>query len=73
MKLEKVKYAIGQEDGEGSYGMWDGPSPSLADMLSTIGRDKNSVIIRFNKDGTDNLIYRWCIGEWMRVISEVDG
>lgn len=72
-RVHEVRYAIGQDDGEDGYGMWDGPSPSLADMLSIIGRDNNSVIIRYNEDGTDKVIYKWVCEEWMKVISEIDG
>jgi len=50
-----------------------GPGPSLEEILKVDGRDGNSVIFRFNEDGTDELIYRWCVGEWMKVISEIDG
>lgn len=58
-------YAIGQDDGNGGYGMWNGPTPSLQDMLDIDGRDDNTVLIRFNVDGTDDLIYRWTRESWV--------
>lgn len=63
LKRSVPMYAIGQDEGDGGYGMWDGPNPSLREMLEVIGRDTNSVIIRFNVDGTDEVIYRWYT-EW---------
>lgn len=63
-------YAIGQDDGNGGCGMWHGPDPSEQDMLDVEGRDENSVIIRFNTDGTDEEMYRWAVMEWIRVIRE---
>ena len=61
-----VMYAIGQDDGEGGYGMWDGPNPSQREMLEIEGRDEYSVIIRFNTDGTDEVIWRWDNNRWRR-------
>lgn len=61
---KKVMYAIGQDDGKGGYGMWDGPNPSEEEMLEVEGRDSNSVIIRFNADGTDEVIWRWMQTRW---------
>lgn len=55
-------YGIGQEDEHNGIGMWDGPNPSEEKMLAVDGRDKNSVIVRFNKDGTDEIIWRWVEG-----------
>lgn len=54
-------YAIGQEDGKGGYGMWHGPTPSYEEMLSVDGRDTNSVIIRFNADGSHQILCKWYI------------
>lgn len=55
--------------------MWHGPTPSLEDMLEVVpdndmadyGYDsekimrehKNTVLFRFNLDGTDEIIYKW--------------
>jgi len=60
-KQDQVMYAIGQEiiSSVVEYRMWDGPNTSLEEMLEVVGRDANSVIIRFNKDGTDEVLYRW--------------
>lgn len=68
-----LMYAIAQGNGMCGFGFWDGPNPSLEEMLEVDGRDKNSVIIRFNPDGTNEIIYEWCCGEWMKVIHIVEG
>lgn len=52
-------YAIGQKDEHGGIGMWDGPNPSEEEMLAVEGIDENSVIIRFNRDESDEIIYTW--------------
>ena len=64
---EPVRYGIAQSDGKGGFGFWDGPNPSLEEMLEVDGRDENSCIWRFNADGTDDLIYRWYDSEWIKV------
>ena len=63
-----LSYGIAQHNGENSFGFWDGPNPSLEEMLEVDGRDEDSVIWRFNEDGTDDLIYRWCCSEWMKIV-----
>lgn len=62
-----VMYAIGQDHGEGQYGMWDGPNPSLDAMLEVVGHTNASVIVRFNEDGTTDVLYRWDGDDWKRV------
>lgn len=72
-KRQVVKYGIAQEylgpkeDGDG-YGFWKGPNPSLEEMLEVDGRDNDSVIWRFNEDGTDDLIYRWVSFRWVPML-----
>jgi len=63
-----VMYGIGQDDGNGGIGMWHGPTPNEKEMLAEDGKDDKSVIVRFNEDGTDDIIYRWTCGEWMRIL-----
>lgn len=65
-----LAYGIAQDDGKGCFGFWKGPNPSLEAMLIVDGRDNKSVLWRFNEDGTDEIIYRWACGEWMKVIGE---
>lgn len=60
----EIMYAIGQNDNKGGYGIWAGPISSEEQMLKVIGRDDNSVIIRFNSDGTDEVIWKWDIDQW---------
>lgn len=70
---DRVAYAIGfrQPDKKASYAMTHGPFPTLKDALETVpnrGFDQQeaSCIIRFNKDGTDEELYRWKGGAWVR-------
>lgn len=58
-KPSRIMYVIGEETGEGEYGMWHGPSPDLRDMLNTEGESSNSVIIEFPKPDVSNVLYRW--------------
>ena len=62
-----LSYGIAQSDGKGGFGFWDGPNPSLEEILEVDGHDENSVIWRFNEDGTDDLIYKWGGDEWVKV------
>ena len=61
---KEVMYAIGQLDGDTGIGMWDGPNPDEHEMLEVEGRDKSSVIVRFNLDGTDDMIWKWREDRW---------
>jgi putative ATPase len=65
-------YAIGEKQGENSYGMHHGPTPSLDEMLQVVGSE-NDYIIEFTPDGEDHPIYRWNAmeegGEWASVTS----
>lgn len=57
--VKEIMYAIGQEDGDGGIGTWAGPVPSEKEMLETPGRDNDSVIIRFDPEGSSKIIYEW--------------
>ena len=50
-------YAIGDQHGEDSYGMWYGPTKDLQSCLDQEGR-QNSFIIKF-VDDKDKIIYGW--------------
>ena len=60
-----VVYAAGYEERKspGSYSMYDGPTPILLDLLETHpwGDDIDNIpcIIRFNTDGSEEVLYRW--------------
>ncbi len=62
----EVAYAIGEMHGH-EYGMWKGPVPNEKEMLEVIGRSNNSVIIRFNTDGTHKVIWKWEDTRWIRI------
>jgi len=59
LKPREVTYALGEEHYPDSFGMWDGPTPSLQYVLNTEGQSSNSRLIRFNADGTDEVLYHW--------------
>jgi len=59
MTLQKTTYGIGEEAPPDVFAMWDGPTPSLHDLLDRQGRSENSRILRRNPDGTDTVVYRW--------------
>ncbi len=65
-KKEKDKpeiiYAIGLKDGD-SYGMCNGPTPDLLEMLAEVGED-GQYIIEFWHD-VSREIYRWENGGWV--------
>jgi hypothetical protein len=52
-------YAIGDDDGKGGFGMWEGPNSSQLEMLDVIGRTNDSYIFHFKKDGTSEIKWRW--------------
>ena len=58
-KRNEVVYAAGYEEQPGSFGMFDGPTPSLIEILESIPCGTNPCIVRFNLDGSDDVLYRW--------------
>ena len=58
-KRSEVVYGAGYEEQPGSYGMYDGPTPDIYALLNSIPCGVNPCIIRFNLDGSDEVIYRW--------------
>jgi hypothetical protein len=56
---KEIVYAIGIEHEPNSFGMTHGPHTDIKEMLEVCPTDRKSVIIRFNLDGTDDLLYRW--------------
>ena len=58
-KRNEVVYAAGYEEKPGSFGMFDGPTPSLMEILESVPCGTNPCIIRFNLDGSDDVLYRW--------------
>jgi len=57
----EVWYAIGQYDKfVHSVGFWAGPTVFCRAMMEDhSGRDRHSVVVRFNADGTEEIIYQW--------------
>lgn len=66
----EVTYAIGTEDRENGIGFHYGPTPILREMQELTGASDRDVIVRFNGDGTNDIMFRWRQGmydnfEWM--------
>lgn len=74
--IEQVLYACGFEQKRrvkglqnASYAMFHGPNPDVRKMLNEVpptdpvipDNTLDAVIVRFNKDGTDEVIYRWFV------------
>jgi len=67
---QQILYAIGEEHKPGEFGMKNGPTPFLKEMLEVEGENDNDRIIRFNLDtldGTDEAIWRWKDNRWVRM------
>ena len=64
-ELKEVAYVIGQDMGYKRFEMWKGPDPSENAMLEVVGRSIDSVIIRYNADGIDDIIWRWKNDRWI--------
>jgi len=58
-KRNEIVYAAGYEEKPGSFGMYDGPTLSLHQILESIPNGPNPCIIRFNLDGSEQVLYRW--------------
>jgi hypothetical protein len=71
-KRNEVVYAAGYEEKPGSFGMFDGPTPSIKEILQSMPCGINPCIIRFNLDGTDEVLYRWDVttNNWKRCNDE---
>jgi hypothetical protein len=52
-------YAAGYEEKSGSFGVFYGPTPDLVDVLEVVPSGIRPCIIRFDKDGNDEVLYRW--------------
>lgn len=67
-RREQVVYACGYERKPNSFGMFHGPNPDLYEMLEVVPDepDNSPCLIRFNLDGTDEVLYRWRDGRWVR-------
>lgn len=63
--LREVAYACGTEHRSGEFGMWHGPNPDERAMLEQAGQTPNDVIIRFNADWTEDVLWRWDGGGWV--------
>lgn len=62
----KVKYFIGDEDGDGGIGIYYG-SNNIDDVLKEIGKSLNSGIYEDNIIYGTKLIYRWTGERWRKI------
>lgn len=62
-------YGIGIESSRNNYGMTHGPVISLDEMLDVVPdcNEKNVYIIRFNRYGTEDVIYKWRGSDWFYI------
>lgn len=64
----RTLYGIGRkDDGAESYGMTHGPTVDETEMLEEVPLAGNSFIIRFNRDGTENVLWKWAGDRWVYV------
>jgi hypothetical protein len=69
-KKQSVMYAVGYKElGRESYGMFDGPTPKLEEMLEVVPREsKPCYIFKYNSDGTEERIYQWQNDKWKKCV-----
>ena len=61
-------YGIGVEREPRCWGMWAGPFERLDDALDRPGREaRKDAIIRFNEDGSEDVLYRWTGSSWRHI------
>lgn len=58
MNTRQVKYAVGVQENGIVMGLTSGPFSSEQEALDVYG-DYHGVIVRFNKDGTEEVTHRW--------------
>lgn len=59
----KTMYGIGTEYTPGEFGMIDGPNSNIYELLDKVCGN-GDCIIRFNEDGTDDVLFRWVEDRW---------
>jgi hypothetical protein len=60
----EATYGCGTEHKPGEFGMW-GPVTEEIHALEVIGKTPEDVIIRFNADRTEDVLWRWDGGGWV--------
>lgn len=63
---KEIMYTMGTEHKRGEIGMRNGPNPELKEMLEVVGNSVRDCIIRFNQNGTDEILYRWRNDRWVK-------
>ena len=61
-----ISYGIGVENESDSYGMTHGPVPNEQLLLDEIPLYEKSVLIRFNADYSETVLWRWNKDRWVR-------
>lgn len=62
---KRIMYAVGTEHKPGEFRMWEGPNPNEGEMLEVVGSTRKDCIIRYNEDGTDEVVWRWSGDSWV--------
>jgi DNA polymerase len=70
--LRKRMFGIGIPNGDAGFGMVNGPTEILKEMLDNVPSDIKSVIIRFNEDGSDDVIFKWELNRWIRTDPDME-
>ena len=73
-KVREVAYGYGYMcvGADKNFGMFAGPFPNLRDALESVPEENRiantASVIRFNEDGTEEVLYRWypIAGIWKR-------
>ncbi|MCI0422269.1 MAG: hypothetical protein L0312_24080 [Acidobacteria bacterium] len=61
-----LRYGVGIQEKPGSFGMLHGPCERLQTCLDVYPDDDRACVVRFNTDGSDEVIYRWMGDYWER-------
>lgn len=63
----KYTYAVGRMEHYARRAFEAGPYPRLAQALDVVPDGDDAIIIRFERDGRDKVIYRWQDNGWVEV------
>lgn len=64
--VPEILYAIGEDDGHGSYDMWAGPTPDVEDLMLNEGKSAVSTIVRMERAPGNPLIAKYAWWDMLR-------
>lgn len=66
--IREVMYGIGIQHQKDSFGMINGPFPSIEEALETVpSSNENVYLIRFNADNSEDILYKWKEDSWIKL------